>query len=541
MRRSRRIPRPLLVLLATTLVCGLAWAFAVPALQGADEGAHFGYVQKIADAGEIPWRRDERGLRQAAFGASVSTEQQVAWVWAGLEPLRGNVAARPLWTGADERIWAARAARLSPADRADGVGTNAFLNPPLYYLLAAVPYEIAGGTFFDRLYAMRLYSVVLLLGTVVFTWLLAGEVFGRRRELQTLAAAAVALQPVLLDVTTRVTPDALLIPLCAAALYLMAVIAQRGPGWRTVLTLAVVVTAAAFTQGRALGLVAPAVFAVGVGWWRWRPWPRAARSAERASASAGSAASGVPPASAGSVASDVPPRSAVPAGFAVPTASAAPTTSVVASPVRRRSRWRPAVAAAWVGGAIVVLVVVAVWATRFRFGELTGFWSYLWQFYLPRLPGMHAPVGSEWGVQQVYLDRFFGTFVQFEVGFPRDLLDAIRAAIWVALVLIAVALWRRRRLVAECAPALIVLIVAAVLLILSLHAAAFRSLLVNPADPVITGRYLLMLVPLYGLAIAGATTALPGRIRAAAGGAVLAALVLLQLSAFGLVVARFYA
>ncbi|MFN8205461.1 MAG: glycosyltransferase family 39 protein [Solirubrobacteraceae bacterium] len=541
MRRSRRIPRPLLVLLATTLVCGLAWAFAVPALQGADEGAHFGYVQKIADAGEIPWRRDERGLRQAAFGASVSTEQQVAWVWAGLEPLRGNVAARPLWTGADERIWAARAARLSPADRADGVGTNAFLNPPLYYLSAAVPYEIAGGTFFDRLYAMRLYSVVLLLGTVVFTWLLAGEIFGRRRELQTLAAAAVALQPVLLDVTTRVTPDALLIPLCAAALYLMAVIAQRGPGWRTVLTLAVVVTAAAFTQGRALGLVAPAVFAVGVGWWRWRPWPRAARSAERASASAGSAASGVPPASAGSVASDVPPRSAVPAGFAVPTASAAPTTSVVASPVRRRSRWRPAVAAAWVGGAIVVLVVVAVWATRFRFGELTGFWSYLWQFYLPRLPGMHAPVGSEWGVQQVYLDRFFGTFVQFEVGFPRDLLDAIRAAIWVALVLIAVALWRRRRLVAECAPALIVLIVAAVLLILSLHAAAFRSLLVNPADPVITGRYLLMLVPLYGLAIAGATTALPGRIRAAAGGAVLAALVLLQLSAFGLVVARFYA
>lgn len=231
----------------------------------------------------------------------------------------------------------------------------------------------------------------------------------------------------------------------------------------------------------------------------------------------------------------------MPARFAVPTASAAPTTSVVASPARRRSRWRPAVAAAWVGGAIVVLVVVAVWATRFRFGELTGFWSYLWQFYLPRLPGMHAPVGSEWGVQQVYLDRFFGTFVQFEVGFPRDLLDAIRAAIWVALVLIAVALWRRRRLVAECAPALIVLIVAAVLLILSLHAAAFRSLLVNPADPVITGRYLLMLVPLYGLAIAGATTALPGRIRAAAGGAVLAALVLLQLSAFGLVVARFYA
>jgi hypothetical protein len=483
------------VLLAVTLVCGLAWTFAVPALQGADESAHVGYVQKIADAGEIPWTRDEHGLLQAGFGPAVSTEQRIAWIWAGLEPLRGNRAARPLWTGEDERIWASRADRLSAADRADGVGTNAFLNPPLYYLSAAVPYEIAGGTFFDRVFAMRLYGVVLLLGTVALTWLLAGEVFGRRRELQTLAAAAVALQPVLLDTTTRVTPDALLVPLCAAALYLMAVIAQRGPAWRNVLLLALAMAAAGFTQGRALGLVVPAVFAVGVGWWRWRRQPAAAPG----------------------------PR---------------PAAAVDASPPQRL---RPAVAAAWVGAALVVLVVVAAWATRLRFGELTGFWSYLWQFYLPKLPGMHAPLGPDWGAQQVYLDRFLGTFVQFEVGFPRDLMNALRAAVWVGLVLIAVAIWRRRDLLAGHAPAVLVLLVAAVLLILSLHAAAFRSLLINPADPVITGRYLLMLVPLYGLAIAGATTALPGRVRAAAGGAVLAALVLLQLSAFGLVVARFYA
>ena len=371
-RRSRRIPRPLLVLLLVTLVAGLAWTYAVPALQGADESAHFGYVQKIADAGEIPWRHSEKGLLQAAYPLSVSTEQWTAWQWAGLEPLRGNVAARPLWTKEDERIWRAVDARTVGHDqKIDAIGNNAWLNPPLYYLTAAVPYEIAGGTLFDRLYAMRVYGVLLLLATVALTWMLAGEVFGRRRELQTVATAAVALQPVLLDVTTRVTPDALLVPLCAAALYLMAVVAQRGPGWRHVLALGAVVAAAAFTQGRALGLVAPAVFAVGVGWWRWRR--------------------GAP-----------------------------------AEPGLRPRGLRPAVAAVWVAAAIVVLVGVAVYATRFRFGELTGFWSYLWQFYLPELPGMSAPVGPEWGVQQVYLDRFFGTFVQFEVGFPRDLLNVVR-------------------------------------------------------------------------------------------------------------------
>ena len=154
---------------------------------------------------------------------------------------------------------------------------------------------------------------------------------------------------------------------------------------------------------------------------------------------------------------------------------------------------------------------------------------------------MSAPVGPEWGAHQVYLDRFFGTFVQFEVGFPRDLLNLVRDLIWVGLALLAVAAWRRRRLLAGHAAVVLVLLVAAVLVILSLHAAAFRSLLVNPADPVITGRYLLMLVPLYGVAIAGAASALPGRIRAAGTGALLAGLVLLQLSAFGIVVARFYA
>jgi len=137
--------------LGVVLVSALAWTFAVPPLQGADESAHFSYVQKIADAHDVPWRHSEYGLLEAAFPPAVSTELRTAWTWAGLEPLRGNLAARPLWTQEDERIWAAEDARLRPADRRDGIGSNVFLNPPLYYLTATVPYEMAGGTFFDRL------------------------------------------------------------------------------------------------------------------------------------------------------------------------------------------------------------------------------------------------------------------------------------------------------------------------------------------------------------------------------------------------------
>ena len=363
MRRSRRIPLPLLAVLGVVLVEGLAWAFAVPALQGPDEGAHFSYVQKLADAHVMPWRNPDLGHLEPAFPPSVSTEQQVAWVWAGLEPLRGNRAARPLWTHEDERIWAREDAKLTDEDRRDGIGSQVFGNPPLYYLSAVVPYEIAGGTFFDRVYALRLYNVALLLVAVVLTWLLAGELFGRRRELQTLAAGAMALHPVLLDVATRVTPDVLLLTLATAALYLMTLVVTRGPSWRLVALLLLAVGAACFTQARALGLVAPALFAIGLGWWRARGSPRPGVLAR------------------------------VPA--VVP----------------------------WAVGAVAVLVVLAAYATRFDFGELTGFWSYLWQFYLPPLPGMSEPIGVSWDVENVYLNRFFGTFVQFEVDFPQDLLD----------------------------------------------------------------------------------------------------------------------
>ncbi len=469
-------------MLAVVCVAALAWTFAVPALQGADEAAHFSYVQKIADAHEVPWLNKSEGYLPAGFGPAVSTEQVTAWIWAGLEPLRGNLAARPLWTHADERIWARENAKLTPADRRDGVGSNVFNNPPLYYLSAVVPYDIAGGTFFDRLFTVRVYNVALLLVTVALTWLLAGVLFGRRREAQTVAALAVGLQPGLLDVTTRVTPDALLIPLCAAALYLMALLVSRGWSWRLVALLALAVAAACLTQGRALALVVPALFAIGLAAWR-RGHPLDGR----------------------------------------------------------RRLGRGTTVALWVGGAAVALVAFGLYATHFSVGGLPGFWSYLWQFYLPALPGMQAPIGPAWGVDNVYLTRLFGTFVQFEVGFPRDLLDVIRLCLWIGLVLLVVAGWRHRAALARRRDAVVVLGVAVVLGILGLHAAAFHSLLVNQADPVITGRYLLMLVPLYGVAVAGAMRALPGRLRALTTGGLVAALFLLQLSAFGLVVERFYA
>jgi hypothetical protein len=62
-----------------------------------------------------------------------------------------------------------------------------------------------------------------------------------------------------------------------------------------------------------------------------------------------------------------------------------------------------------------------------------------------------------------------------------------------------------------------------------------------PGDPIITGRYLLPLVALLGIAVAMVAAVLPALMRAAYSGLVLAAGVALQVISLGLLVERFYA
>ena len=89
--------------------------------------------------------------------------------------------------------------------------------------------------------------------------------------------------------------------------------------------------------------------------------------------------------------------------------------------------------------------------------------------------------------------------------------------------------------------ALGVFVVGAFAYMLDLHVAAYRSLAAGTGDPVVTGRYLLPLITIYGLGIALAVSWLPRRVAGVAGGIVLGGLAVLQLSAMGILLERFYA
>src|SRR4051794_25042347 len=122
-----RVPAPLALLLVVTLIEALAWTFANPPLQDADEAGHVAYVQKIVDGHAIPWGRRAPLGRDAP--RQFSTELRTAALWSGLEPLRGNLHARPLWTGADELLWQSADDPLAGGARPDCARTGAFRQP----------------------------------------------------------------------------------------------------------------------------------------------------------------------------------------------------------------------------------------------------------------------------------------------------------------------------------------------------------------------------------------------------------------------------
>jgi hypothetical protein len=171
--------------------------------------------------------------------------------------------------------------------------------------------------------------------------------------------------------------------------------------------------------------------------------------------------------------------------------------------------------------------------------NLKGFIGTTWQFYFPRLPLMGPRAGPPYGYHQVFIETFFGRFAGLEVVYPASiytLIQAVCAAGLVGLVAAVVTRWdavRARWAEITVATALTVSMIGL------LHLASYRSL-AGTSDPLITGRYLLPLVTVFGLVIAFVLTSVGRRTSAVLGTLVVTGLFVLNLSGLMLTFGRFY-
>ena len=129
-------------------------------------------------------------------------------------------------------------------------------DPPLYYLLETVPYELAStGTLLDQLEAMRLLSALMAGLTALFAFLFVGEVLPATRWAWTVGGLAVAVTPLLGYASGAVNPDSMLFAVSAAIFYCLARAFRRGLTWRLAVAIGLLTAAGLLTKVNFVGLV----------------------------------------------------------------------------------------------------------------------------------------------------------------------------------------------------------------------------------------------------------------------------------------------
>jgi 4-amino-4-deoxy-L-arabinose transferase-like glycosyltransferase len=483
----KQAPAPLVLLLGAVAILGVAWALVRAPWQAPDETWHFEYAQSVAERGALPGDESR---------PSASSEQELADQASRAGAIAFHLSVKPPWDEASFARWERADAALPDAARSDGGGpNNAASNPPGYYLYEAIPQKALWfGDVFDRLFAMQVWSVLLLLVSVAATWLLAGELFGLNRLLQLAAAAIVGLQPMATFMSSSVNPDGMLMALWALTMWVGVRVLRKGLTLRSGAVLAGLAAATALTKATGFIVVAGAAGVILYALWRQRRF--GARRLLRTAAVC--AAVAVIPLGGWLVAARLSDRAAI--------NQVSSTSGQTISPLDFPSDY---------------------------------FASYLWQFYLPKLGFMQdVRVDSDYGYD-VWFRTGWGVFGWKEVRLPETVYSWLRWVSYAVLIAAGVALVRRK--VRLSAPVAAFLGLTGLALVLAMHWIEFRFIVERGGELFIQGRYFLPILPLAACAGAAALTLVPGRFRGAVAGAGLAGLIGLQVLALGTVLERYYA
>jgi 4-amino-4-deoxy-L-arabinose transferase-like glycosyltransferase len=480
----RRPPAPAVALVVASLLLALVWALVTPAFQAPDENGHFAYVQSLVDGGRLPGDANRNVF---------STEQSAAMNFSNSDQTAAQPATKMEWRSEAWDAWLGYDRGLGHAGRADGGGpVPAASNPPLYYLYASLGYRAAsGGDLFARMLASRVVSALLLIVTVFAAWLLAGEALRGDRLLQVAATALVGLAPMMTFLSAAITPDAMLFAAWTLALWLGVRILRRGVTVPSAAGLLAAVGVAIVVKAASYALLPGALFVLVVALHRRRPL-----AFSRIAAVAGAAAAGL-----------------------LATAGA---WFVVA-----RVLDRPA--AAQLSGASSTA------GTNIR--EL---FSYVWQYYLPRIPGQnHFPtIAHTLPAYDIWFKGVWGAFGWTEVVFATPVYPILVALTVVIVVAAGSELWRGRASADKAIGAFLAIV--SVSLVAGLHWSEYH-LIKGGAGNFNQGRYLLPLVGIAGIVLAIAIRRLAPSRRPLAVGGVLAGLFALQVLALAINVTRFYA
>jgi hypothetical protein len=480
----RRVPAAAWMCALIAFLNAFAWSIIVPPFQGRDEVDHFAYVAQLAEKGTLPKTGSEVGIRPYS--------PQEALVMEGLHyyqvmftPYEPSISSMAEQRTLQENVNAGDSLEGS------GEGGVAATEPPLYYALQTIPYTLGGSNILAQLQLMRLFGALFGAATVLLTFLFLRELLPGVPWAATVGALCVALQPLFAFVSGSVNPDTILFAVCAALFLCLARAFRRGLTPPLAIVLGLLIAVGFATKLNFIGVA----FGVFVG-----------------------------------------------------------LVVLAVSEARARGRHAllsPAIAAG-IGLVPVLLYVlhnvmsnhpifgivseIGAIATKSPFDKL----SYIWEMYLPRLPGMmHYFVGMT-TYRDVWFDRSVGLYGWMDTMFPTWVDNVALVPAGAVVLLCGRELLVRRDALRARLPELGVYAAIAVGVLVMVGVSSYDSDIVNHEYAFGEPRYLLPLVPLLGAVIVLAVRGAGRRWVPVVGGAMVVLFLAHDIFSQMQVIARYY-
>lgn len=480
--RLLRIPRAGWVCALVAILNAVAWSLVTPPFQVVDEPWHYEYAEYVAHHGRPP----------APTPARLSPSVQVVTEDLDLGRVIGAPENATIWPGAERARLERDLARVRGQDGNGGSYADV-PEPPLYYALAAVPFALArGASVLDRLALLRLVSALLAGVTVLGVFLFLREALPAHPWTWTVGALGVAFLPLFALMAGGFNPDNLLYATAAWLFVAFARIFRRGLTARRAAAVGALLAIGLLTKMNFVGLLPGALLGLLL----------ASVRAE----------------------GGLRPRALRLPLFALGIAAA------------------PAL--------LVTLLNVVAW-DRPAFGlgaysasgvhpTLAQGLPYVWEVYLPPLPGMRHVTATTFAARDVWFDGFVGRFGWLDTRFAGWVYDVAAIPALAALALCVRALVRARRAMRERLAEVAVYATFAVGLLL-LVALASYNLFLQHGGGAAEARYLLPLLPLYGAFLALATRGAGRRWAPVAGVAIVLLAVAHDAAGLLLELSRYYA
>jgi 4-amino-4-deoxy-L-arabinose transferase-like glycosyltransferase len=483
-RALARIPRAAYVCALLAFLNAACWSLITPPFLALDEPDHFAYVQQLAETGTLP----------SSSNSEYSQEEQLALEDLQHEQVRFRPAGHTIFSLAEQEKLQSDLAQPLSRKGSGGAGVAAS-EPPLYYALATVPYAIgSSGSILDRLELIRLLSAVFAGVTALFAFLFLREVLPRHGWAWTVGGLGVALGPLLGFASSTVNPDSLLFALAAAVFYCLARAFRHGLTQRLAIAIGVLSAAGLLTKLNFAGL-APGV-ALGLILLTY--------------------------------------REAKTAGSSAYYRLLAPALAIAVSPG-------------------VLYGLVNILSNHHTFGIVSGgavgltaahrsisaALSYIWQFYLPRLPGMHNDFDGIFTTRQIWFRNVIGLYGWGDTAFPNWVYAFALVPVAAIGVLCVRALMLSRAALRARVPELVTYAAMALGLLLLIGASGYLAFPSSAAE-FTDARYLLPLVVLWGAVLALAARGAGRRWGPAAGALIVVLVIAHDLFSQLQVIARYY-